>query len=100
MRLKRILAAAALATSLFAAGGVAAQSADAKMPTPDTLQELCEAKQGTYFTGRFGEPRCQDVRSPQGDFSAEEQLCAEEFGATFRVDPSSVNHNRYAWICS
>src|SRR5262245_54669104 len=103
MRCKRPFAAAVLAAGLFAlGGGVATQSADAASPrSGDTLQELCENKGGTYFTGRFGEPRCQQVREwMQGDWSAEEARCAEDFGATFSVSPSFTKNNRYAWICS
>ena len=100
MRRKRIFASIALATSLFAVAGVTAESADASKPKPDTLQELCESKRGTYFTGRFGEPRCQQAHSRTGDFSAEAQLCADDFGATLRVDQYDGMRNRYAWICS
>ena len=101
MRFKRLLATAALAAGLLTVGGVAAQSAEAVGPKPSALEVLCEAKGGHYFTGRFGEPRCQGTRSFFGGaFFAERLVCEHFLGLTFHADPMINVPGRYAWICS
>jgi hypothetical protein len=105
MRIRKLLAAAAITTAAVTTIGAAPASARTVPPGDaepiEALRLLCDAKKGLWVVAPFSLARCQSAIPVGWDrtFALEESICTDRLGGRFTAVPTFGSRNRVTWAC-